>query len=160
MPHLAKIVDEICLVKTVRTDQFNHAPAQIFFNTGFSQPGRPSLGSWTLYGLGCEADDLPAFVVMSTGSGLSGGAALWSSGFLPTVYTGVRFRTQGDAILNVSSPPGADAQLQRDTFDVLRDLNQRQLDAVGDPEIATAHRAVRDGLSPAVLGARTAGPEA
>src|SRR5918994_6987898 len=80
LPHLAKVVDDVCLVKSVRTDQFNHAPAQIFFNTGFPQPGRPSLGSWVLYGLGAETRDLPAFVVMSTGSGISGGAGNLSSG--------------------------------------------------------------------------------
>src|SRR5215203_2489990 len=112
LPHLSKVVDDICLIKSVRTDQFNHAPAQIFFNTGFSQPGRPSLGSWVLYGLGAEAEDLPAFVVMSTGSGISGGSALWSSGFMPSIYTGVRFRNQGDPILNVSSPAGVDPRLQ------------------------------------------------
>lgn len=137
MPHLAKIADDICLVKSMRTDQFNHAPAQIFFNTGFSQPGRPSMGSWVLYGLGSETRDLPAFVVMSTGSGISGGAACWSSGFLPTVYTGVRFRNQGDPILNVSSPAGIDAKLQRDSLDLVGALNQQRLAAVGDPEIAT-----------------------
>ena len=137
LPHLAKVVDEICLVKSVHTDQFNHAPAQIFFNTGFSQPGRPSLGSWVLYGLGSETEDLPAFVVMSTGSGISGGAANWSSGFLPTIYTGVRLRNQGDPILDVSSPPGVDARLQRDSLDLIGSLNRRRLQAVGDPEIAT-----------------------
>ncbi len=137
LPHLAKIVDDVCLVKSVKTDQFNHAPAQIFFNTGFQQPGRPSLGSWVLYGLGAETQELPAFVVMSTGSGISGGAANWSSGFLPTLYTGTRFRNQGDPILNVSSPDGMDARLQRDTLDLVRTLNERQLREVGDPEIAT-----------------------
>ena len=137
LPHLGGIADDICLIKSVKTDQFNHAPAQIFFNTGFSQPGRPSLGSWALYGLGAETQDLPAFVVMSTGSGLSGGSALWSSGFLPTVYTGVRFRTQGDPILNVSSPAGVDAQLQRDTLDLVRTLNEQRQARDGDPEIST-----------------------
>jgi hypothetical protein len=137
VPHLTKVVDDICLVRAVHTDQFNHAPAQIFFNSGFSQPGRPCLGSWVLYGLGSETKELPAFVVMSTGSGLSGGTALWSSGFLPTVYTGVRFRTQGDPILNVSSPAGVDPQLQKDTIDLIGRLNQRQLKTIGDPEIAT-----------------------
>jgi hypothetical protein len=137
LPHLAKIVDDICIVRSCKTDQFNHAPAQLFFNTGFSQPGRPSLGSWALYGLGSETQDLPAFVVMSTGSGLSGGSALWSSGFLPTVYTGVRFRSQGDPILNVSSPSGMDARLQRDTLDLIAKMNQRQMETVGDPEINT-----------------------
>jgi hypothetical protein len=137
MPHLAKIADDICLVKSVHVDQFNHAPAQIFFNTGFAQPGRPSLGSWVLYGLGAETQSLPAFVVMSTGSGISGGAACWSSGFLPTVYTGVRFRNQGDPILNVSRPPGVDEQLQRDSLDLVRALNGSRLASEGDPEIAT-----------------------
>ena len=136
-PHLAGIVDDICLVKSVHTDQFNHAPAQIFFNTGFQQPGRPSMGSWVTYGLGAETSDLPAFVVMSTGSGISGGAANWSSGFLPTVYAGVRFRNQGDPILDVSSPPGVDARLQRDSLDLVGALNRRRLGIEGDPEIAT-----------------------
>jgi len=137
LPHLATVVDDICLIKSVRTDQFNHAPAQLFFNTGFSQPGRPSLGSWVTYGLGAETSDLPAFIVMSTGAGISGGAANWSSGFLPTVYTGVRFRNQGDPILNVSSPKGIDARLQRDTLDLIGALNRHRLGAEGDPEIAT-----------------------
>jgi hypothetical protein len=137
LPHLAGIVDDICLVRSVRTDQFNHAPAQIFFNTGFSQPGRPSLGSWVLYGLGSESQNLPAFVVMSTAGGLSGGAALWSSGFLPTVHTGVRLRNQGPPILNVDHPPGVDGRLQRDTLDLVSELNRRRLGEVGDPEIAT-----------------------
>jgi hypothetical protein len=137
LPHMANVVDDICFIKSVQTDQFNHAPAQIFFNTGFSQPGRPSLGSWVIYGLGSDSQDLPAFVVMSTGSGISGGSANWSSGFLPTIYTGVRLRNQGDPILNVSSPPGVDARLQRDSIDLVGSLNRRRLEAVGDPEIAT-----------------------
>jgi hypothetical protein len=137
LPHLAGVVDDICLVKSVRTDQFNHAPAQIFFNTGFSQPGRPSLGSWVLYGLGAETRDLPAFVVLSTGSGISGGSANWSSGFLPTVYAGVRLRNQGDPILNVSSPAGVDAGLQRSSLDLIGALNRDRLDSEGDPEIRT-----------------------
>ena len=113
LPHLAKVVDEISLVRSCYTDQFNHAPAQVFFNTGFSQPGRPSIGSWVTYGLGAESRSLPAFVVMSTGAGISGGAANWSSGFLPSVYSGVRFRNQGDPILNVSSPTGISATSQK-----------------------------------------------
>lgn len=137
LPHLAKIVDDITIVKSVHTDQFNHAPAQIFFNTGFSQPGRPSLGSWVTYGLGAEASDLPAFVVMSTGAGISGGAANWSSGFLPTVYSGCRLRNQGDPILDVSSPAGIDSRLQRDSLDLIGSLNRRRLEQEGDPEIAT-----------------------
>src|SRR5262249_14579087 len=104
LPHLARVADEVCFIRSVKTDQFNTAPARIFLNTGFARPGRPSLGSWVLYGLGAETKDLPAFVVMSTGSGISGGAANWSSGFLPTVYTGTRLRNQGQPILNVASP--------------------------------------------------------
>src|SRR5262245_29497356 len=137
MPHLSEVIDDLCLIRSVRTDQFNHAPAQIFLNTGFAQPGRPSLGSWVLYGLGAETKDLPAFVVMSTGTGISGGAANWSSGFLPTVYAGVRLRNQGDPILNVTTPPGLDARLQRDTLDLVGDLNRSRLADLGDPEIAT-----------------------
>jgi hypothetical protein len=137
LPHLAEIVDDICLIKSIKTDQFNHAPGQIFLNTGFSQPGRPSLGSWVIYGLGSEAQDLPAFVVMSTGSGISGGSANWASGFMPSVYAGVRFRNQGDPILNVSSPNGIDAKLQRDSLDLIAEMNHASLGIVGDPEIET-----------------------
>ena len=137
LPHLAKVADDVCFVRSMHTDQFNHAPAQIFLNTGFAQPGRPSFGSWVLYGLGCETQNLPAFVVMSTGSGISGGSANWSSGFLPTVYSGVRFRNQGDPILNVSSPPGVDTQLQRDSLDLVQKFNRNRLELVGDPEIET-----------------------
>ncbi|TCO91881.1 uncharacterized protein DUF1501 [Chthoniobacter flavus] len=137
LPHLAEIVDDICLVKSVHTDQFNHAPAQLFFQTGFQQPGRPCLGSWALYGLGSETQELPSFAVMSTGAGLSGGAALYSSGFMPTLYSGVRLRTQGDPILDISSPGGVDAKLQRDTLDLVGEFNRQRLATDGDPEIAT-----------------------
>jgi hypothetical protein len=137
MPNIAKMADELCIVRSVHTDQFNHAPAQLLFETGFGQPGRPSMGSWALYGLGAETQNLPAFVVMSTGSGLSGGSSLWSSGFLPTIYNGVRFRNSGDPILNVSSPAGMDARVQRDTLDLIGELNRKRLGTVGDPEIAT-----------------------
>jgi len=137
LPHLATITDDICLIRSLKTDQFNHAPAQIFLNTGFSQPGRPCIGSWALYGLGSETEELPAFVVMSTGAGISGGSANWSSGFMPTVLSGVRFRNQGDAILDTSNPAGVDAALQRDTVDLVGGLNRGRLDLMGDPEIAT-----------------------
>ncbi|HVE41465.1 MAG TPA: DUF1501 domain-containing protein [Planctomycetota bacterium] len=137
LPHLAKVVDDVCFIRSVHTDQFNHAPAQIFFNTGFPQPGRPSLGSWAVYGLGSESKNLPAFVVMSTGSGISGGAALWSSGFMPTVYSGVRFRNSGDPILDVTSPAGVDARAQRDTLDLVGELNRKRLGDLADPEIET-----------------------
>lgn len=137
LPHLGRVVDDICLIRSVHTDQFNHAPAQIFFNTGFAQPGRPSIGSWVTYGLGAETDSLPAFVVMSTGGGISGGAANWSSGFLPSLYSGVRLRNQGDPILNVSNPAGVDATAQRDSLELVSALNRRRLEQDADPEIAT-----------------------
>jgi uncharacterized protein (DUF1501 family) len=137
LPHLAKVVDDLCLIRSVHTDQFNHAPAQLFLNTGFAQPGRPSLGSWVLYGLGAETKELPAFVVLSTAGGISGGSANWSSGFLPTIYSGVRLRNQGDPILNVSRPQGVDEKLQSDSLDLIGSLNRERLDTVGDPEIAT-----------------------
>jgi Protein of unknown function (DUF1501) len=135
LPHLAGVVDDITIVKSVHTDQFNHAPAQIFVNTGSSLPGRPSMGSWVTYGLGSEAADLPGFVVLSSAGGTSGGVANWSSGFLPAVYQGVPFRSKGDPILNVTSPKGVDPKLQRDTIDLVRGLNHKRFETVGDPEI-------------------------
>ena len=137
LPWLAGVVDEIAIVRSCRTDQFNHAPAQIFMNCGFAQPGRPSIGSWVTYGLGSESDELPAFVVMSTGAGISGGSANWSSGFLPSMHAGTRFRNAGDPILNVGQPAGADGRLAADTLDVVGSLNRARLAADGDPEIAT-----------------------
>ena len=137
LPWLAGVVDEIAIVRSCRTDQFNHAPAQIFMNCGFAQPGRPSMGSWVTYGLGSESDELPAFVVMSTGAGISGGSANWSSGFLPSMHAGTRFRNAGDPILNVGQPAGADDRLAVDTLGVVGALNRTRLAADGDPEITT-----------------------
>ncbi|MCE9630466.1 MAG: DUF1501 domain-containing protein [Planctomycetia bacterium] len=137
LPHLARVVDDIAIVRSGRTDRSNHAPAQIFMNCGFSQPGRPSMGSWVTYGLGSESNDLPAFIVMSTGGGVSGGSANWSSGFLPSIYSGTRFRKAGSPILNVESPDGADRRLETDTLEALTAINRRQLAIDGDPEIVT-----------------------
>ncbi|MDB6123038.1 MAG: hypothetical protein JWQ71_2031 [Pedosphaera sp.] len=138
LPHLAEVADDIAIVKSMTTDAFNHAPAQIMMHTGSQQFGRPSVGAWSLYGLGSESKDLPGFVVFSSGAkGPSGGASNWGSGFLPTVYNGVMFRSQGDPILYLSNPKGVDDQIQRDTLDSVRALNQKHLDVVGDPEIAT-----------------------
>jgi hypothetical protein len=137
LPHLAKVVDEIAIVKSLHTDAFNHAPAQIFMNTGSQQFGRPSFGSWTTYGLGSESQDLPGFVVFSSGKkGPSGGSSNWGSGFLPTAHSGVLFRSGGEPVLFLGSPPGIDRQAQRDSLDALRTLNEKRLGAVGDPEIA------------------------
>ena len=138
LPHLASVCDDVCFVKSMATDAFNHAPGQILMNTGNMNFGRPSLGAWTLYGLGSEANDLPGFVVFSTGlKGTSGGAGNWGSAFLPSTYQGVMFRTQGEPVLYLTNPPGVDAQLQRDSLDTLRRLNEHRLAATGDPEIAT-----------------------
>jgi uncharacterized protein (DUF1501 family) len=135
LPHLAEVVDDVAILRGMHTDQFNHAPAQLFMNTGSSLPGRPCLGSWVSYGIGSETSDLPAFVVLPSGSN-SGGVANWSSGFLPTTYGGVPLRSKGDPILNVSSPQGVDRTAERQTIDLVGRLNRRQLAAVGDPEIA------------------------
>jgi len=138
LPHLGEIADDVAIVKSMHTDAFNHAPAQIFMHTGSQQFGRPSIGAWTLYGLGSESKDLPGFVVFSSGSkGPSGGASNWGSGFLPTVYNGVTFRSQGDPILYLSNPKGVDDRIQRDTLDTIRRLNEKHLGVIGDPEIAT-----------------------
>ena len=138
LPHLAKQVDDITVVKSMVTDAFNHAPGQLLMNTGTMQFGRPSMGAWALYGLGSEAKDLPAFVVFSSGKkGPSGGNSCWGSGFLPTVYQGVQFRSSGDPVLYLSNPKGVDPAEQRDTLDSINSLNKMHQDATGDPEIAT-----------------------
>jgi hypothetical protein len=138
LPQMASVVDDIAIVKSMHTDAFNHAPAQILMHTGSQQFGRPSIGAWSLYGLGSESQNLPGFVVFSSGAkGPSGGASNWGSGFLPTVYNGVMFRGQGDPILYLSNPKGVDEKIQRDTLDSIRALNEKHLGAIGDPEIAT-----------------------
>jgi hypothetical protein len=138
LPHLAGVADDLCIIRSMQTDAFNHAPGQIFMNTGSQQFGRPSMGAWVNYGLGSECQDLPGFVVLNSAKkGTSGGASNWGCGFLPTVYQGVPFRSQGDPILFLSNPPGVDAEMQRDSLDTLKRLNERRLAEVGDPEIAT-----------------------
>ncbi len=138
LPYTSEIVDDIAIVKSMVTDAFNHAPAQLLMNTGSQQFGRPSAGAWATYGLGSENQDLPAFVAMSTGvKGPSAGNACWGAGFLPTVHAGVEFRGAGDPVLYLSNPPGVDERLQKATVDSINRLNRRRLDVVGDPEIAT-----------------------
>ncbi|HLH52985.1 MAG TPA: DUF1501 domain-containing protein [Verrucomicrobiae bacterium] len=138
LPHFSEIVDDVAIVKAMYTDAFNHAPGQIFMNTGTQQFGRPSMGAWVTYGLGSESQDLPAYVVFSSGAkGTSGGASNWGSGFLPSVYQGVLLRSSGDPVLYLSNPKGMDRQMQRDSLDSIVRLNQKHFDAVGDPEIAT-----------------------
>jgi hypothetical protein len=138
LPHFSKIVDDVAFVKSMATNVFNHGPAKVFFNTGSPQFGRPSMGSWVTYGIGSESTDLPGFVVLQSGPrGPRGGAALWSSGFLPTTFQGVPFRSGGDPIINLSSPAGVSRDRQKDVIDAVRDLNSDRLDVTGDPEIAT-----------------------
>ncbi len=137
LPHFAQIVDEVAIVRSMHTDKFNHAPAQLFMNTGSGIPGRPAMGAWLSYGLGNEVNDLPSFVVMNSGGSVSGGASMWSSGFLPSLHQGVPFRSGADPILHVSNPPGIDQTAQRDAIDTIRDLNRMQLSVAGDSEIAT-----------------------
>src|SRR6266550_3710484 len=138
LPHLVKVADDLAIVKSMVTDAFNHAPGQILMSTGSQQFGKPSLGAWTLYGLGSETQNLPGFVVFSTGKkGPSGGNSNWGSGFLQTVYQGVTFRTSGDPVLYLSNPSGVDDKLQRESLDAVITLNSDHLKEVGDPEIAT-----------------------
>ena len=138
LPHTARVADELAIIRSMHTDAFNHAPAQIMMNTGSMLFGKPSMGAWTLYGLGCETKDLPGFVVFSSGrKGPSGGQSCWGSGFLPSVYQGVQFRSGGDPVLYLSNPDGVDRRLQRESLDAINALNKISLDRVGDPEIAT-----------------------
>jgi hypothetical protein len=138
LPHLKEIADDISVVRSMQTEQFNHAPAQLFMNTGFQLPGRPSFGSWATYGLGTENRDLPGFVVLISGdSNPDGGKSCWGSGFLPSVHQGVEFRSQGDPVLFVSNPAGVDPDIRRDTLDALKDLNRQELQRTLDPEVET-----------------------
>jgi len=138
LPHIGSVADDISVIRSMHTEAFNHAPAQILLSTGSQQFGRPSLGSWVTYGLGCETENLPAFVVMSSGSkGPSGGAANFNSGFLPSVYDGVQFRSVGDPILYLSNPKGIRKKNRKAVIDAINELNQRHFETVGDPEIQT-----------------------
>ena len=142
MPRLAKVADDLCFIKSMYTEAINHDPAVTFFQTGFQLAGRPSIGAWLAYGLGSENRDLPAFVVMiSQGSGNPNDQPLadrqWGSGFLPTRYQGVKFRSLGDPVLYLSDPPGFTTQARRRFIDDVARLNQVEMDEFGDPEIAT-----------------------
>jgi hypothetical protein len=138
LPHTAKIVDDISLVTTCKTDLFNHAPAKMYMNTGSGLFGRPSMGAWVTYGLGSECEDLPGFVVLQSGPrGPRGGSVLWGSGVLPTTYQGVPLRNQGDPIVNLSTPNEISAAQQRQVVDAVRELNLKRLVETGDQEINT-----------------------
>lgn len=138
LPFHRQIVDDACWLRAVATNVFNHGPAKLFMNTGFQAPGRPSLGSWVTYGLGSESSSLPGFVVLQSGPrGPRAGNTLWSSGFLPTSYQGVPFRSKGNPILNLANPPGITREAQRDFTETVGQLNAARFDAVKDPEILT-----------------------
>jgi hypothetical protein len=142
LPHTARVVDDLCVVKSLYTEAINHDPAITFIQTGSQVAGRPCFGSWVTYGLGSESEDLPAFVVMiSRGRGRPVDQPLydrlWGSGFLPTAYQGVKFRSAGDPVLYLSNPRGLDARVRRSMLDDIKSLNQTELDAFGHPEIAT-----------------------
>tara|TARA_B100000809_G_C15115744_1_gene522347 strand:+ start:614 stop:2050 length:1437 start_codon:yes stop_codon:yes gene_type:complete len=137
LPHISGMADDIAILKTLHTEQFNHAPAQLFMQTGFPRFGRPCMGSWATYGLGSENRDLPGFVVLITGSVGGAGNSMWGSGFLPTLYQGVEFRSKGDPVLFLSNPAGMKKSDRRRIVDVINRLNAQQLEEIGDPEIAT-----------------------
>jgi hypothetical protein len=137
IPHIASCADDICLIRSMYTEAFNHHPGQALLFTGTTQFGRPTIGAWVTYGLGSESQDLPAFVVLSSGRGTSGGASNWSSGFLPSPYEGVVFRNAGDPILYLPNPPGLNREMQRARIDTIRKLNEDRLNETGDLEIGS-----------------------
>src|SRR5262245_20120961 len=135
LPHLGTCADDICWVRSMHTEAFNHHPGQLFMHTGVPAFGRPSMGSWLNYGLGSESRNLPGYVVLTAGRGTSGGTSNWSSGFLPTTYAGVLFRSSGEPVLHLSNPPGLSDDMQRRTIDALRRLNAHRFEEIRDPEI-------------------------
>ncbi len=136
IPNIAGIADDLCVIRSMQTEAVNHAPGQIMMNTGSQQFGRPSFGSWTLYGLGSESESLPGYVVLTSAKGTSGGASNYGCGFLPTVYGGIPFRGTGDPVLYLSNPAGFDARTQRASLDTLNELNELARVDTGDPEVA------------------------
>lgn len=137
LPHTASVADDICLVRSMHTDAFNHHPGQLLLFAGTTQVGRPSLGSWVVYGLGSESENLPGFVVLSSGVGTSGGESNFSSGFLPSTYQGTMFRSTGEPIVYLNNPAGIGRDRERAELDVIRDLNEEHLGVTGDREIAS-----------------------
>jgi hypothetical protein len=135
LPHIGSVADDLLLVRSMHTDEFNHHPAQLLMQCGRSVFGLPSMGSWVMYGLGSENENLPGYVVLTAGRGSSGGATLWQSGFMPSLYAGTPFRNRGEPVLNLRNPRGLPPRLQRRGLDALRHLNEVHAQAVGDPEI-------------------------
>lgn len=137
LPHLGSVADDLLLVRSMHTDQFNHHPGQLLMQCGRATFGLPVMGSWLTYGLGSESQNLPGYVVLTAGRGSSGGATLWQSGFLPSIYAGVVFRSLGEPVLNLENPAGLSPELQRRGLDTLRELNQQRYLTIHDPEIAS-----------------------
>jgi hypothetical protein len=138
LPHFSSVADETTLIKAMHTDEFNHAPAQLLLQTGGPRLGRPSMGSWVVYGLGSENDNLPGFMVLvSGGKTPDAGKSVWGSGFLPSVYQGVQCRSEGDPVLYVSNPHGMDSKLRRSTIDAINKINEKEFQEMGDPETLT-----------------------
>ncbi len=138
LPHFEKVIDDVCFVKSMTTDQFNHAPAQLLFQTGQARLGYPSLGSWVTYGLGTENQNLPGFMVLVSGGKVpSAGKSIWGSGFLPSVYQGVQCRSKGDPVLYLSNPDGVSRHMRREALDTLNKINAKAFEDVGDPETLT-----------------------
>ncbi|MBX2815104.1 MAG: DUF1501 domain-containing protein [Saprospiraceae bacterium] len=135
LPYLSQRVDDICFLKAMHTDEFNHAPAQLFMHTGSPRLGRPSMGSWMVYGLGSENENLPGFVVLTSGSDPSAGKSVWGSGFLPSLHQGVQCRAQGDPILFLNNPKSIDAAMRKRSIEAINEVNRREYEMVGDPEI-------------------------
>ena len=137
LPHIGSVADDICLIRSMHSEQFNHHPGQLLMQCGRAEFGLPVMGSWLTYGLGSESENLPGYVVLTAGRGSSGGATLWQSGFLPSVYEGVLFRPQGEPVLNLKNPEGISMDLQRRGLDALNELNRQRLQTMRDPEIAS-----------------------
>jgi uncharacterized protein (DUF1501 family) len=137
LPHVGSVADDLLLVRSMHTDQFNHHPGQLLMQCGRAAFGLPAMGSWLTYGLGSASQNLPGYVVLTAGRGSSGGATLWQSGFLPSTYSGVWFRNEGDPVLNLGNPAGLPMHLQRKGLDVLKQVNQSRYERIRDPEIAS-----------------------
>jgi hypothetical protein len=154
LPYTAQRADDICLIRSMHTEAFNHHPGQLLLMSGSTQIGRPTMGAWALYGLGSESQNLPGFAVLSSGVGTSGGESNFSSGFLPSIYQGVQFRSSGEPIVYLSSPPGITPEAQRAGLDVIKDLNEKHYADTGDVEIAS-----RIASYELAFRMQTAGPE-
>ena len=137
LPWISRSADDIAVVRSMHTEEFNHHPAQLMMHTGVGRLGRPSVGAWVTYGLGSPSDNLPGYVVLSAGAGASGGTSNWSNGFLPSSYRGVVFRSQGNPVLNLANPAGINRDDQSRSLDAIRQINQQRFSVTGDPEISS-----------------------